>query len=481
MQKNRLAIAAFALLAGIATLGSQGNLILPTTGTFSGVEFSNLITAANLANASCHAGASAPANATGGAPVAGQCWYDTSTTPRGYKIFDGTAWVSIGRVDASGHIYIPQSGGGAATLASGSTVDLCSVPDNFLTITGSVTITSFGAGACALGQFKVIRFNDPLTLTHGTNLRIPGSANFAADNNDIAIAIRATATRWDVMTGRVAEAAPPPEPVSGIEVPIGAMIEWAGFELPDAALWRWCTNQNITRATFPEYTAAVTKIASVTRQSGSATLTGLTGATTEHLRAGMDIEGTGIPAGAQISSVQAQSVIMTANATSGGTANATFFAWGNGDGSTTIGLPDKRGRVGAGRDNMNNSPAGRLTAAAPTLCDAGGLGLGCGNQQGTLTEAQLPDLTKSITGTITINSAGAHTHTYNDQGRGQLSVDVSNATADAARPNSAELNTGSSGSHAHTNSHSLSVSFGSGAAHTRVQPTLVTNCIVRVK
>lgn len=42
-------------------------------------------------------------------------------------------------------------------------------------------------------------------------------------------------------------------------------------------------------------------------------------------------------------------------------------AWGAGDGSTTFNLPDMRGRVGAGRDDMGGTPAGRLTVAGSLL------------------------------------------------------------------------------------------------------------------
>ncbi len=45
---------------------------------------------------------------------------------------------------------------------------------------------------------------------------------------------------------------------------------------------------------------------------------------------------------------------------------ATLFAaigttWGPGDGATTFNLPDMRGRVAAGRDDMGGAAAGRLT------------------------------------------------------------------------------------------------------------------------
>lgn len=54
------------------------------------------------------------------------------------------------------------------------------------------------------------------------------------------------------------------------------------------------------------------------------------------------------------------------------------WPWGNGDGSTTYTLPDRRGRVSAGVDNMNGTAANRITAGGSgisgvTLGAAGGI------------------------------------------------------------------------------------------------------------
>jgi microcystin-dependent protein len=64
-------------------------------------------------------------------------------------------------------------------------------------------------------------------------------------------------------------------------------------------------------------------------------------------------------------------------------------AYGVGDGSTTFNLPDFRGRVGAGRDDMGGSAAGRLTNATLTP-DGNTLGAVGGAQTHALTEAEGP-------------------------------------------------------------------------------------------
>lgn len=43
--------------------------------------------------------------------------------------------------------------------------------------------------------------------------------------------------------------------------------------------------------------------------------------------------------------------------------DAIGIAFGAGDGSTTFALPDRRGRIGLGRDNMGGTPANRVTVA----------------------------------------------------------------------------------------------------------------------
>ena len=62
--------------------------------------------------------------------------------------------------------------------------------------------------------------------------------------------------------------------------------------------------------------------------------------------------------------------------------------YGTGDGSSTFNLPDLRGRVVAGKDNMGGSAASRITSAVTV--DGATLGTTGGSQSHTLTEAQLP-------------------------------------------------------------------------------------------
>lgn len=103
---------------------------------------------------------------------------------------------------------------------------------------------------------------------------------------------------------------------------------------------------------------------------------------------------------------------------------ATLFAtlgtqYGSGDGSTTFGLPDMRGRVAAGRDNMGGTAASRLTNATSGI-QGDLLGAGGGNEnlhghnhtQNSHVHRQGNHAHNgtALTGTTTFAAAG-HTHT----------------------------------------------------------------------
>jgi microcystin-dependent protein len=78
--------------------------------------------------------------------------------------------------------------------------------------------------------------------------------------------------------------------------------------------------------------------------------------------------------------------------------------YNNGDGSTTFGVPDYRGRVGVTRDSLLGSDANRLNnspSMVATRVQFGGVGGLAGVQ---LTAAQLPSITSSGTNSITVNS-----------------------------------------------------------------------------
>lgn len=131
---------------------------------------------------------------------------------------------------------------------------------------------------------------------------------------------------------------------------------------------------------------------------------------------------------------------------------ATLFAaigttFGAGDGSTTFGIPDYRGRVGAGKDDMGGSAASRLTNSGTGNPGIAGTTLGAtgGTDRHTTTIAQMP----------------AHTHT------------IPSMMAAALIPGGSNIPTSGGGSTITNNS------TGGGEAHPNAQPTIVMNKIIK--
>ena len=145
------------------------------------------------------------------------------------------------------------------------------------------------------------------------------------------------------------------------------------------------------------------------------------------------------------------------------TTYATLFSaisttYGTGDGSSTFNLPDLRGRVIAGQDDMGGASANRLT-----------------NQTGGLNGDTLGATGGSETHTLTTAQLASHTHSFSD---------TDSITAMTFLSDGLGVNRGGSGQSSSSNSISVSISgttgsTGSGSAHNNVQPTMVLNYIIK--
>ncbi|WOH58530.1 tail fiber protein [Bradyrhizobium sp. BWC-3-1] len=153
-------------------------------------------------------------------------------------------------------------------------------------------------------------------------------------------------------------------------------------------------------------------------------------------------------------------------------AGNTFF--NNGDGSTTFGIGDLRGRVVAGKDNMGGSAAGRLTGSGNAFGAQGGdptiLGATGGAQSSTLLTANLPPYTPS--GTITNGAITFSNMQVTSQATGAsqgFTTGPSQANADM---------TNRSGVAQATTTFTGTAQGGTSAAFPNVQPTIITNYIL---
>lgn len=331
---------------------------------------------------------------------------------------------------------------------------------------GSVTFYLPGTSTLAptwKNAAETILNTNPVRLDAGGKAIIYGNQTYrqlVKDRNDNII--------WDAVTA--------PGGSGGGSVPVtigdgnmvGTILLWSNFVVPPQYVLAY--GQEIARVTYPAYLAAVTSVQSVFCTSGSPILTGL--ADTTQFPIGARVEVGCVPSlTAAIISKTTSTITLDTNANISITLNATIFPYGNGNGTSTFNVQDWRGRVPAGRDNMGDTPAGRLTTSY-FGANASAIGAPGGLESEILTIAQMPahdhsgetgNQTTSTTARFfysgnVVNTAGA------TPSISQLSGTAGPAIIDAIV----------------SNHHHSIASQGGGLAHSIVQPTITTNYIVKV-
>lgn len=135
--------------------------------------------------------------------------------------------------------------------------------------------------------------------------------------------------------------------------------------------------------------------------------------------------------------------------------------FGVGDGSTTFNLPDMRGRVPVGQDDMGGVAANRITAA-------NAIGVVGGASTHTLSTAEMPSHSHS-------HNHGSHSHTLNlNDNAGAGSLPYANAAVGSTSVGSNTYAVNSS-----TTPSADATGAGSSSAHNNVQPYLVWNYVMR--
>lgn len=189
---------------------------------------------------------------------------------------------------------------------------------------------------------------------------------------------------WDALTATSAASS---SGSSGDGMPLGFVMPFAGSIAPSG--YDFAYGQAYSRTAFASLLAALSITQSSSCVNGSAIVTGLSD--TSQMGAGQALESGCFPSSTTVSSVLSSTSVQASTTATGVTGTYSFqvFPFGNGNGSTTFNLPDLRGYVPAGRDNMGGSAAGRLTSASkPGGWDY--LGATGGVDALTLSTAQLP-------------------------------------------------------------------------------------------
>ncbi len=452
-------------------LASQNEVVPPTAGIYTGVQFSQLLGDAFRSLASCNKGATAPAN-VGGAAVDGLCWIDDSTSPWIIKTYVNGDWASVGALDPTDNSFAGVVGGGIGSINSASTTDLGSVPQANVNVLDTNAIDGFGSAA-PTGVVKFLTFAATLTLKYSSALPVPCGFDLETAANDRAVVTHLGSGNWAFISYQRA---------SGVPVDCAAVgeIKFGIFEAVPANYVAGYA-QALTRTSYPAYLAKVTRAQSGTRTSGNATIASV--ANTTGLGAGMPVEGTGIQAGCTIASVTSNSITLNSSScvTSSGTSTVTAFLTGYGtSGSTsTVGVPDCRGRAIAGRDiNTPGSFANRLTSSY-FGADSKIFNVAGGAESQTLTSAQMP----SHQHDVFLKDPG-HTHGvsnnpfYTNNVGGNLAGGVGAGVANVAI--SAAATGITIGSVSGTANDNKTAATGSGTAHPIASPMLIAECVVRV-
>ncbi len=138
--------------------------------------------------------------------------------------------------------------------------------------------------------------------------------------------------------------------------------------------------------------------------------------------------------------------------------------YGSGDGSTTFNVPDMRGRVAAGKDDMGGTAASRLTSTV--LSASNTLGATGGTQTHTMTTAEMP----------------VHTHIQNSHSHGiqRNNQSASSQGTDTSNVYQLVVNTGAGYSTTQGET-ATNQNAGSGSAHLNTQPTIVLNYIIKAQ
>jgi len=245
---------------------------------------------------------------------------------------------------------------------------------------------------------------NPVTLDAAGRALLWGTGNYrqiVKDKNSNII--------WDVTTSVASGGGGGGGTATGDGDLVGTIKPWAGMTAPNQYMFTY--GQEVSRTTYSALFTAITSRQNIFCNSGSAILSGLTDTTNFWI--GTPVEVSCVPGGfSTIASKTSSTITLVATANITVNTNATFFPWGRGNGSTTFNIPDFRGLIPAGNNNMGGTPSSRLTVQYFAQ-DPNSTGGGGGNQTAFLQTNNLPSQIPSGTVTGTASVTSTTTFTFN--------------------------------------------------------------------
>lgn len=147
---------------------SQNQIVLPTTGTVSGLTMTQDTNAALDTLNTKWSGSSAPSS-----PEQYQDWLDTSTSPPTLRIYDGSQWVAVAQIDTTNHKIVPQGCViGPSSSTDGNVAQMSGTTGEAIKDSGVALSSVMPAGQCQLQyvsstQIKLVPYG-------GNGIRIDG-------------------------------------------------------------------------------------------------------------------------------------------------------------------------------------------------------------------------------------------------------------------------------------------------------------------
>jgi len=258
---------------------------------------------------------------------------------------------------------------------------------------------------------------------------------------------------------------------------VGTIKPWAGLIAPNQ--YAFAFGQELSRVTNNDLFIAITQTFNVTCASGSPTITGI-GDTTQ-IRIGEVVEVSAcIISPPTVISKTTNSVTLSANSIVSTSTSARFFPWGNGNGSTTFNVPDLRGSVLAGRNNMGGSASTKITSTFYGT-DPNGQGAAGGSQtqNSTISQANLPNVNFAVN---IPSGQGSHTHSLTGTSNDMLGIGGGTIVRGSTVNGFGTLYNPTVVANTLPAMTGTAASGGSGTAFANnvIQPTLMINYIIKV-